>query len=372
MTVFIYEYICGGGLAGRPLPHSLAREGWAMLASIVEDFARIQGCEVMTTLDERLADRPLPAHHIWRIGAKSRSGQLALVPNSLERHAVAELAARSDWSLVIAPETGGVLFDRVRSVEQAGGRLLGPTSAAVAVATDKLECARVLERAGVPAVGGAIVPLDGLPRRALNLRYPVVLKPRDGAGSQATFVIRDPRSVDSAAACARHEAPEREFVLQPYMQGVTASVSFLIGQKGLIALMPSEQFLSGDDRLRYCGGRLPLEPDLARRAIALGTRAVAAVPGLRGYVGVDMVLGAENLRSQIPDFRSQDIVIEINPRLTTSYVGLRRLARANLAELQWRIVAAEECPPIEWRPGSIGFSADGRVAYSVPDPGSIS
>jgi predicted ATP-grasp superfamily ATP-dependent carboligase len=366
MKIFVYEYICGGGLVGRPLPESLAREGWAMLASIVEDFARIQHCTVLTTLDERFAGRPLETANVRQI-ASHRSGSTR-VRQQIERETIAELATECDWSLIIAPETDGVLLDRVRWVEQAGGRLLGPNSIAVAIASDKIECARALHKANVPAVIGQRVDLDSFLRRGAQMRYPIVLKPRDGAGSHATFLIRDSVELASAVVRARVEAPVSEFIIEPYLHGVAASVSMLIGPHGVIALLPAEQLLSDDGRLRYCGGRIPLDPSLASRAVELATRAVAALPGLRGYVGVDLVLQSEisNLKSQIS---KADAVIEINPRLTTSYVGLRRLARANLAEQQLRGVAGDPWQTMEWQSETIGFSADGRIAYRVPDPG---
>ena len=51
-----------------------------------------------------------------------------------------------------------------------------------------------------------------------------------------------------------------------------------------------------------------------------------------------------------------DWVMEINPRLTTSYLGLRALAEANLGEMMVRIVRGEESGPPRWRPGVVHFS----------------
>jgi predicted ATP-grasp superfamily ATP-dependent carboligase len=82
--------------------------------------------------------------------------------------------------------------------------------------------------------------------------------------------------------------------------------------------------------------------------------AVRAVPGLLGYVGVDVVLG------EAAD-GGGDAVIEINPRLTTSYVGLRRLARFNLAEAVLAVVAGKALPGLDWRKGPIRFLADGTL-----------
>jgi predicted ATP-grasp superfamily ATP-dependent carboligase len=52
---------------------------------------------------------------------------------------------------------------------------------------------------------------------------------------------------------------------------------------------------------------------------------VATLPTPLGYLGVDLVLGDD-------PSGADDRVIEINPRLTTSYVGLRAAALCNLAE----------------------------------------
>ena len=47
-----------------------------------------------------------------------------------------------------------------------------------------------------------------------------------------------------------------------------------------------------------------------------------AIPGLWGYVGVDLMLAKEG-----------PVVLEINPRLTTSYCGLRRALGINTAAM---------------------------------------
>jgi predicted ATP-grasp superfamily ATP-dependent carboligase len=54
-----------------------------------------------------------------------------------------------------------------------------------------------------------------------------------------------------------------------------------------------------------------------------------------------------------------DWVIEINPRLTTSYVGLRHLARFNLAEALLAVTLGGALPSLEWHDGPVHFRADG-------------
>ena len=59
---------------------------------------------------------------------------------------------------------------------------------------------------------------------------------------------------------------------------------------------------------------------------------------------------------------SADFVIEVNPRLTTSYVGLRAVAKTNLAEVMLR-VAAGDASPVEFSGRRLEFDIDGNVSF---------
>jgi len=147
-------------------------------------------------------------------------------------------------------------------------------------------------------------------------------------------------------------------IAQQYIPGFAASVAFLVGPAQTIPLVPCEQLQSSDGRFTYLGGRLPIAPDLASRALRIATAAIRSVPGLLGYVGVDVVLGGDG----------RDWAIEINPRLTTSYVGLRASARFNLAEAMLAIVQGQPLPTLAWHDRRIEFTPDGRVSDVAPTP----
>jgi predicted ATP-grasp superfamily ATP-dependent carboligase len=339
MRVFVYEYLCGGA-TGDSLPSSLRTEGWAMLSAVLEDFARCPGVRTVTLIDPALAS-PLRSSnvdaHVLRPGA--------------EEETFRALAADCDWTFVIAPEFADILARRCRWVRDAGGRLLGPSSSAVRLAADKLTLARHWQAHGIPTPP-AVEVLS--PPTSSDFPYPLVCKPRDGAGSQATFLVRGENELARAILQAECKGWSGRLILQPYLQGRAVSVAFLAGAGRLLSLPAVEQQLSDDGRFHYRGGRLPLSPDLDRRARGLAEKAVSVVEGMHGYVGVDLVLGpaADG---------SMDAVIEINPRLTTSYIGLRRLARFNLAETLLALVTRAPLPAENWRTGPIVFSADGRV-----------
>jgi predicted ATP-grasp superfamily ATP-dependent carboligase len=318
MRVFVYEYFCAAG--GGPDRAALQAEGRAMLSAVREDLERVPEVQAVT---------------------------LPPVAPEAEERAFRALARDADWSLVVAPECDGLLAQRCRWAEEEGGRLLGPSSAAVRLTGDKLELARHLLARGVPTP-----PSEPWPGASPPFAFPLVCKPRHGAGSQATFIVRDGRELARCVEPARAEGWEGEMIVQPFAPGRAVSVAFLTGPAGGVALPAAEQVLS-EGRFHYQGGRLPLPDDLKERSQRLAGLAVATVAGLCGYVGVDLVLG------EAAD--GGDRVIEINPRLTTSYVGLRALARFNLAEALLAAAAGAALPPLRWRPGPVHFYPDGRV-----------
>ena len=192
------------------------------------------------------------------------------------------------------------------------------------------------------------------------MSFPLVLKPRHGAGSQATFLVGGGEEWPSCVTAANAECWAGASLVQPFVWGLPASAGFLIGGPEPVALLPAGQDLSQDGRFRYLGGSLPLPPALATRAVGLAKRALVTVPGLRGYIGVDLVLG------NAADGRD-DWVIEINPRLTTSYVGLRALAQTNLAEAMLQAARGLSVATMCWRKALVRFEAGGQVMLSSAD-----
>ena len=75
----------------------------------------------------------------------------------------------------------------------------------------------------------------------------------------------------------------------------------------------------------YTGGSGPIESELQSRVVSLAEQVTRALPEpLRGFLGIDVVLG---------DRIEDDCVIEVNPRLTTSYIGIRQMLDKNLTSI---------------------------------------
>jgi predicted ATP-grasp superfamily ATP-dependent carboligase len=344
MRVFVSEYVCGGAWPQKQLETSLAREGRAMLTALTEDIAKIPGCEVVTTWDARLGPCPL------------QNCEVRIVDSTRDEWSLfQELIRDSDAIWVIAPETNGELLKRALQVQLANDtepprssprQFLGASDRAIMLASDKLPLAAWLQEHSIPTP--ETLPFNPADRQAVRWPEPTIIKRRDGAGSQDMFLVRDGFDLWNA----RHELgrlnePET-FIQQPFIAGKALSVTLLIAADGtVLEVFPvAEQHLSGDEHFKYLGGRIPasLSSEAALAVQELADRTCRTMPGLTGYVGCDIVL---------PDaVPHEPVLIEINPRLTSSYLGYRQLADDNIPA---RLLDAN-ARPLRWKPGPVTFT----------------
>lgn len=333
MHIFVFEWVTGGGLLGMASLEGfpLLAKGRSMATAIAADF-RASGAEVSMLSDPRVP------------GMQVEGCERIEVASPAEYNFKFDLlASEADAVFLIAPETDGILLSFARRCEILRANLISPSSEFVAITTNKWETTQRLSAAGVAVPKALKASADETLPAELN--YPAVIKPIDGAGSVNT------RRLDSAEDYT--PPPAGQFVLEGYVTGQAASIGVLCGPAGMTPLPATWQRLSDDGQMRYLGGQLPLLPELHDRAATIALRALKALPPARGFIGIDLVLG------EATD-GSEDVVIEVNPRLSTSYVGLRAAIDENLAGL---ILQAANGQPTKMPPvaRAIEFDADGQV-----------
>ena len=211
-----------------------------MRRAIAADFAAsARTTRVIVTLDPREPEDHGP-WSVVRIGPDEWPGRLL------------DEARRADYTVVIAPETRGVLADLARGLASTGARSLGCHLNAIELASDKFLLADRLRGRGVPIPEGRIVDLaHGLPP---EVSFPAVFKPIDGAGSVDTFLLETPEDLPEAA---RMMGPG---LLQPFHEGVPMSGSFLVDAQGRPWLIGigRQSIAIEQGRFAYRGGVLPV------------------------------------------------------------------------------------------------------------------
>ena len=244
---------------------------------------------------------------------------------------IRQRAPGCDVGLVIAPDH--LLYGFTRTLESVCHNI-GCGAMNVAVAANKQRSSAILAQNGVP------VPAEKTEGRR-------VIKPFRGCGAAGVRLSDGP-------------ADEGEFG-QEFIEGEHLSVS-LVGSRVVgnvceywsgdpplaIALNRQEIEIDQEGRFHYRGGETPIEHPRRDECCAVAIRAVQVL-GCQGYAGVDIVLA------------DRPYVVDVNPRITTSIVGIAAVMREEIADVLVRASRGE---------GYSEVHLDGRARYG-PD-GSVS
>lgn len=316
LKILVYEHACGGGYAGDPLPTDGIVEGFAMLRCVVADFVAA-GHSVTVLLDPRLfefralleAQYILEAHFL----AKATNQFVTLVKDN-------------EAVFVIAPETSHTLEHYVQLAEQTGKTVLNSCSNALSKVTDKAVLSEWLQSGSYPIpqtlrLSTTDDPLHIAQVLGEHFVYPVIFKPVDGTSGSGVSLVRSRADIVEGVAKIKAVSDNAWFVVQEKIEGQAVSVSLLSSGQRAVALTLNHQHITskGQD-LHYEGGWVPfVHPK--KDAIFCLAKQVVEFLGLQGYVGVDLLLGSDTV-----------FIIEVNARLTTSYVGLRQVMTFNIAQ----------------------------------------
>jgi predicted ATP-grasp superfamily ATP-dependent carboligase len=172
----------------------------------------------------------------------------------------------------------------------------------------------VLGRAGIPVIP-AYGDESGVPQEVDE----IVVKPDDGAGCRDTRLFRNRGELRDWQQARSNP----NWIFQPFVRGDAGSLSMLCcdGRARLLAGNRQKVEIAGG-AFRFDGVSVNAIADRDGRLAELASRVARALPGLWGYCGVDFI---ESLHGPV--------VVEVNPRLTTSYAGLRSAIGVNPAEL---------------------------------------
>ena len=331
MKIIVYEHVSGGGYAEQPIPSSVLAEGFGMLREIVADYTEA-GHEVTVLLDARIA-RLHPPLEVFCV--------LPIYFSKESERFLKNIATINDATYIIAPETGQTLQLIVELAEQTGKISLNCESKAIKTVADKAALYEDLQKKGFRTPKTLVLnSSDSLAQVKLAInrefRYPVIIKPVDGVGCGGLSIIKEEAHVKKAIEKVKADSNAPHFVVQQFIEGEPASVSLLCNGKKALALSLNRQSITlaeTNEPSSYDGGCVPFNHPLKQESLSLAEEVVESFSGLRGYVGVDLVLA-----------KNGPYVVDVNPRLTTSYVGLSKVANFNVAEASINSVINGQLP----------------------------
>lgn len=336
MNLLIFEFATAIGLQN-PI---ITVEGKAILEGLLED------------LNYRSVDYLISENPPINISKKNIESDRKCNPINLKEDLLSWLdknIRNYDACLPVAPEEEFILYHLTKKIENKGIKIIGSSSNAVLTCSDKFETYNSLKDSFPFIKTHKIFFSDLKNYKSIFNGETMVVKPADGVSCSGVHIIRSYAEFIKASVKLKRVTKLPYFLLQNFIDGQSASVSLLSNGKSAIPLSLNLQNIQlNDGEVCYTGGKVPFKHKLSSNAKKISKDAVETIDGLKGYVGVDLIFD---------DNAKEVYILEVNPRLTTSFVALRNILNFNLGEA---IIDAVEgkLPSEVMLDGSLTFSKE--------------
>lgn len=289
-----------------------------MRDAVLHDFSALENMQILMTYDARLA-KP-----------SGVMDAIAITKQDDVWTTWASCMAQADAVLLIAPETGGYLSQLSAMAERLNKMVLGCHTQSVQIVSDKYQTYQQLKQHNIQT-----------PSTYLYANWPQsqgawLAKPIDGAGCADTAVFENPHHLD-----AWMQTRKQSHIIQPFIEGIPASFSMLCkAGKAYLLTCNRQKIRFNDAELEYQGSVVNELIEYRDAFQHVAEKIAEAFSGLVGYVGVDLIVTGDDI-----------YVLEINPRLTTSYVAMHQACGVNPARMLLDLFYNEafELPAIAYR-----------------------
>ena len=331
--IFIFEFVSGGGFNRVEIPSSLFCEGYGMLRSIIADFKAIN-LEVVTLLDYRITflSEYLNADHIKEVNVGDNF--IKKFKDSLKE---------CEFCFIIAPEFSNILYDLTKIASNNNKKILSVGLEGIVLGASKIKTFDLFSTSRLLTPQTYLIPLkktsldkDFIIDKIKKLKRPIIIKPEDGVGAESIFYFESEKQVNNFFQKMYFKIePERKYILQEYIEGEDLSVSLINFSKNRSQYVKSPILIGVNSQIvdfknqnydsEYFGGCTPTENFAEISEVISDILKKMDLSKFNGYSGIDFIRANDN--------KNSIHFIEINPRITTSYIGIRNVIDYNLAEL---------------------------------------
>lgn len=285
-----------------------------MRDALLRDLAALHRFDITVMVDERLS---LSAPTLKNIKIKINENFHKVFKKALKT---------TDYVWLIAPETDGTLLTLSELVYESNAILIGCGYDATLIGTSKSLSFEALTLANIhtlPVFAGEDLMQQAHFDEALALNPPKwVAKPEDGAGCEG---IRLFDTLHELRDWLKQDNQYLHYFAQPFQAGITASFCMLCRNgKAWLLSCNQQQIACVGNTFKLTGITLNAMHAYEKRFETIARKIANMLPDALGYVGVDVIVDTES---------NTIFVIDINPRLTTSYVGLHEALAINPAQL---------------------------------------
>lgn len=265
---------------------------------------------------------------------------------------IRSVAQSVDAVLLVAPECDGLLVQLVTQLRDSGLRVISPDTHIVRLGSDKWATYEWCRKSGVPTVPTFLRDADA-PLDRYHDRW--VTKPRDGAGSEGILrVAGTPRLRDASESSTVPAEPaeiESNRILQPWIPGRSFSIAAIgRGSRQPATILPiaRQDVVWHNDRVFYHGGTIQpdIDPAISATATRLARQIAEELTLTDGYLGIDLLQ---------PEETQELLVVELNPRVCSSFVGYHQSASGSILNM---LLNPSDAAEPEWCNSSVRFRFD--------------
>ncbi|MEE9377113.1 MAG: ATP-grasp domain-containing protein [Candidatus Lokiarchaeia archaeon] len=323
--IFIFEFVSGGGFSQIKIPNSLFCEGFGMLRSIIADF-KVLDFEIYTILDHRIffLSNFLQADIVRKVNENDNYTTI-----------FKDIVNKCHYTFIIAPETSNILYNLTKIVKNCNKTVLSTNLNGIKYGTSKIKTYKLFKSRKILSPRTYSIPhkkthfdKDFIIQKFKKLKSSIVIKPEDGVGAESIYYFeKESQLLNFLKEIDTNLDKNRSYILQEFIDGMNLSTSVIgaphIDENPIILSVNSQDINIKNLTPEYLGGYTPLSnyKELIEK-LSLILKKINILK-IEGYFGIDFV----------EQHNGSFHFIEINPRLTTSYIGLRNIINLNCAEL---------------------------------------
>lgn len=324
-NIFIFEYVSGGGFNNIELPSSLFCEGFAMLRSLIYDFKKLD-YEITSLLDQRIS----------YLSQYLRADFIEIVnPNDDFIVKFKDNLNKCKYCFIIAPEFSNILYNLTKLAFKMDKVILSVKLHGIQLATSKLATYNYFKTYALLTPKTNSVPykknnldINFIIKKLNELNTPIIIKPDDGVGAESIYFFENKSQiVNFFKRFPQKFDLSRKYILQEYISGDDLSISMInYENSNPIILSVNSQFINIknlDYDSQYYGGYTPIKNIYSIKKLLEESLKRLDLTMFNSYFGIDFIKSDQN----------RNYFVEINPRLTTSYIGIRNTIKQNPVEL---------------------------------------
>ena len=215
--------------------------------------------------------------------------------------------------ILIAPETGNLLYKIAKKISESGFKLLNSDLNSLLIFSSKLETSKYLKRKNIPFIKD--LKLKNCIHKGKN---DLILKPEHSAGSENIFLIKDQFSLIDITKRINYS-----YIIQKYYKNHLGSFSMLCRNGSNILLTCNKHIIKLEkNKIKQLGSEIGAYEKFRNEFQKLADQISHNFQGLLGFIGVDVIMDKKVWK-----------VLEVNSRLTSSFVHLNRSYDDNIFEV---------------------------------------